>query len=399
MTPYGNHWDLYANTDWGKWIHLNGPHNFFTYSPWAYTKPTQLPLIDLIYAYNNIISEKIVLFGNNSIGESFKIGQFISMKIIPIFADIGIGIVIFIFGSRYVGIKTGLLTSLIYLYSPFTFYLSSLWGQYDQLSTLFLLLAFLVVYWRVRSKHNLNYLYLVISSLFYFISIEVKPLALFVAPLFLYYIYKQNTKLVGLILAVVLIFGLFIVTSIPFVTGNVFPYLAKVIIPSVIYDGSNFVSIHAFNFWGLVSPSVGDSIIFPGFGKQIIFGRYLIIVALNIISIFIVSKKDSLKNILLGIFIVVGGSFIFTLGMVERYYFSGIVLFLFLTMFNKKTLSLWIMAAILFFLNLLLAWGYPFDLLIPTLFWNMYPLVSLLSGLQIIVFLSSVILCLRDNEN
>ena len=427
LTPYGNHWDLTVNTDWSEWIHFNGPYGFYENRVWIYIGPSQLPLINLIYGFNYVIFEKILWlitavksfltihnvlpgifkywfnfetwFDTYYSNTQFKIGQIISMKLIPIFTDIVIGLVIFILGSKYINRKKALLASLLYLFIPYTFYISSLWGQYDQLSALCLLLSFCFIYIGKESVGKLKNWYLPLSIIFYFISVEVKPTAFFTAPFYVYYILKQKPRLWCLILSSLVGLELFLITTIPFTKGNPFSYTIKTIIPIVFNEGRNITSTHAFNLWGLISPIEQGSLNYSVLGIKAILWSYLFLTILNVISIFIISKRDNLKSMFIGLFIITGGFYIFTTGMLDRYYFTGLIFFLILTMFYKKTLLLWLSAALLFSLNLFFSFGYPYSMNFNLLnvFWVNYPLVRILSLLQLILFVLMVIISLKNN--
>jgi hypothetical protein len=404
LSPYGNHWDLHVNSDWSRWIYFNGTHGFYESKVWIYTGPSQFPLVNLIYGFNYAVFEKILGISRYwfSFGSwfsayyqdtSFRMGQFISMKLIPIFTDIAIGIVIFLLGSKYINKKVGFLTSLLYLFIPCSFYISSLWGQYDQLSALCLLLSFCFIY--MGRRGGLKNWYFPLSVIFYFIAFEIKPTAAFTIPFYIYYILKQKPKPLFLIMAFLTGLGLFLITTMPFVIGNPFSYTINTIIPIVYNQDRNITSTHAFNLWGLVSPLEQSSVYSYLFGIGLIWWGFLFLAVLNVFSIFLISKKNDLEKMLLGVFIITGGSYIFATGMLDRYYFTGLLFFLILTMFYKKTLVLWLAAALLFSLDLFFSWGYPLNFSLPGIFWTYYPLVRILSLLQVALFVLMVKVCLE----
>jgi len=426
LLPYGNHNDLITNTGWSEWIYIYGTRGFYGNRVWVFDWPTQLPLMNLIYDFNYVIYGKtlwlITMIRNifmtyNFLPTIFKhwsnfvswfgwtyylntpfvTGHIISMKLLPIISDIIIGLVVFLIGSKYADRRKGLLASLLYLLSPFSIYISSLWGQYDQLSALFLLLSFYFIYIGKESTGKFKYWYLPLSVIVYFIAVEVKPIAVFTAPFYAFYILRQKPKLWSLVISFLV--GLFVVTTIPFTEGNTFFYTINTIFPKVFNQTRNVLSTQAFNFWELISPMKQSSLDFTMIGIKAILWGYLFLVILNAISIFIISRKNDLKNMVLGLFITTGGSYIFATGMLDRYYFAGLVFFLILTMFYNKTLILWLAAALLFSINLFVSWGYPVNLQLHDVFWANYPLVRILSFLQTGIFVLMVIISFKSNNS
>lgn len=427
LLPYGNHNDLITNTGWSEWIYLHGPRGFYENKVWIYDWPTQLPLINLIYDFNFVIFGKTLwvistirgfLAVHHILPEISKLwfnletwfgwtyysstpfvnGHVLSMKVIPILSDMAIGVVVFLLGLKYADKRKAITTALLYLFIPFTLYISSLWGQYDQLSALCLLLSFYLVYLVKDGKRNLKGWFIPLSVIFYFVAVEVKPTAVFTAPFYVFYALKQKPKFWSLILSVFVGLGLFWITTTPFSTGSPFLYTLNTIIPKVFNQTRNVLSTQALNFWELISPMKLSSLKYSILGIKAINWGYIFLGLLNAVSIFKISKENNLKNMFLGLFVITGGSYMFVTGMLDRYYFAGLVFFLILTMFYKKTLVLWLGAAILFSINLFTSWGYPVNLQLHDVFWANYPVVRILSFLQVVIFIIMTAICFKPDE-
>jgi hypothetical protein len=426
LLPYGNHPDLITNTGWSEWIYLHGARGFYENRVWVYDWPTQLPLINLIYGFNYIIYGKIlwivgvirsVLAMNNFLPGIFKywfnfetwfgwtyylntpftVGEVISMKLIPVLSDMLIGVALFLLGSKYANPRKAVLVSVIYLFIPYTIYLSSLWGQYDQLSALTLLLSFYFLY-LVKGKVTgiTRWVIIFLSAAFYFISVEVKPTAVFTAPFYIYLIIRGKLVFKDVMFSAVTAVLLFWITTLPFSGGNPFSYTLKTIIPEVFNQTRNVLSTQSFNFWELVSPMKQNSLSFSVVGIRSLYLGYLILLVLNAIAICLVYRKNDLKNILAGLFVITGGSYMFVTGMLDRYYFAGLLFFLVLAIFYKKILPLWFAAAILFSLNLFFSWGYPVNLQLHDVVWSDFTLVRVLSLMQVVIFLLAVRILIKD---
>lgn len=415
LLPYGNHNDLITNTGWSEWIYLHGPKGFYENRVWVYDWPTQLPLVNLIYDFDYVIFGKSLAlitiireflatahilprltqvwvnfetwFGWTYYSNTpYMTGHVLSLKVIPVLTDIAIALFIFLLGSKFINKKKALFTALLYLFVPYTSYVSSLWGQYDQLSSLSLIAAFYFVYLYANEKGKFKNFLIPLSIVFYFVAVEVKPTAVFTFPFYAYYILKQKTKFWQILLSGIVGVGLFYGTTAPFAKGNIFKYTLDTILPKVMFAGRNVLSTQAFNFWELISPTKQSSITYLILGIPAIYWGYLFLVILNLLAIYKVSKENNIKNMLLGLFITAGGGYIFATGMLDRYYFAGLLVFLILTMFYRRTLLAWICAALIFSVNLFVSWGYPVNLQLHDIFWANYPVVRILSFTQVAIF-------------
>lgn len=427
LLPYGNHNDLITNTGWSEWIYLHGPKGFYENKVWVYDWPTQLPLVNLIYGFNYIIFGKslaLIAFireflTNNHILPYFTkvwidfenwfgwtyysttpymTGHVLSMKVIPVMTDIIIATFIFLIGSKFASRKRALFTALLYLFIPYTFYISSLWGQYDQLSAASLLFSFYLVYLGGKREDRFRNLFIILSVIFYFIAVEVKPTAFFTAPFYIYYIFKQKVKFWYIILTGFVGASLFYITTVPFAGANVFGYTLHTILPRVMFAGRNVLSTQSFNFWELVSPVKQSSVTYLILGIPAIYWGYLFLLVLNLLAILKVSKENNIRTMFLGLFITAGGGYIFSTGMLDRYYFMGLLVFLILTMFYKKTLFLWLVASIIFSINLFTSWGYPVNLQLHDIFGVNYPIVRILSFTQLAIFVLVIVIGFRYKD-
>ncbi len=65
----------------------------------------------------------------------------IALKLVPTLADIGIGVLVFLLGRRLAGPDAGLLAAAFYVLNPASIFLTTIWGQWDSLSTALALIA------------------------------------------------------------------------------------------------------------------------------------------------------------------------------------------------------------------------------------------------------------------
>jgi hypothetical protein len=157
LAPVFYHLDILSQAYWGEWIYNNGTKEFYSNSTWVYSWPTQPPLVNLTYAagfwlYINSLEwfrfashyivphlapghmlwyfDFVKWYTDAQYPESYlKLGFFIAIKFIAIVADLLIGLVIFLMLKKE-NVSQALLLSMVYIFSPFSFYISALWGQH-----------------------------------------------------------------------------------------------------------------------------------------------------------------------------------------------------------------------------------------------------------------------------
>ena len=396
LADKGWHVDMWSNAAWGEWIYEHGPAKFYENSIWAYSWPTQLPVINSTYAFNKqmyieILGRSAGLeyqlnkilpgssvpwltnwvawfgYGKVNIEIPFQIGYLVTMKLLPILADMVIASVIY-----YVG-KRKLLWPGIYLVSPFTWYLSAGWGQYDGMGFALALLSFLSIF------STLGFLGPALITL----AILVKPTSLILLPFFGYLYLRQKNqsgavKILGLILPLLI----FWVTTQPYTHKNPFEF-ARYDLTRIVFEKSEpRLTVNSFNLWRVFIGNAGER-------DNIRWLSLVIFGILNVIGAYIWEKNQGTRAALWkSLFVVSMGSFLFMTGMLERYAFAGIVFGL-LTVTNKPhLLKYWLAMSVIFWINLYYHWWWP-EWLFPLksiLSWNQDFVTRILSGLQVILF-------------
>lgn len=407
ISNLGFHDDLYSNTAWGKWIFENGPKGFYETRGWIYSSPTQPPLISLLYGFNHYLYERLMFifatlgvwiaifhliptkmlwffnfstwFGNSMYGETpFKFGALISMKLVAILADLAIALIIFLLARG----KTArpILWSMVYLFSPFSWYLSALWGQYDQLSTFLLLASFLLLYKR----------YFFLSVLFLLFSGQAKPTSAYFLPLYIFYFFSQKPRFISIIFSIVGAVSAFWVMTAPFADRNPFSYTAQIIYQKVFF-AERFEGLvnRSFNIWQFLEPLGGRSW-FRYLGIPAYVWGYFSLVIFYIWSLLIASRKKNLEGLITASYILAGGIYLFGTGMVDRYFFPAVILLIILTTYHLKLWKLCLLTIALFSLNLFYSWGFPF--LDRYQVWQNIWVIRVLSFAQVVTF----IFCLKE---
>lgn len=404
LSPTFYHIDILSQAYWGEWIYNNGTKQFYSNSTWVYAWPTQPPLVNLVYAasfwlylnslelFRNIAHyvvphlaptymlwyfDFVIWYTDAQYTESYlKLGYFLSIKFIGILGDLLIGLIIFLMLKKE-DAKKALLLSSLYLFSPFSFYISALWGQYDQLSFLFLLLSV----WLLLRKNVL------LSPFLLMISISLKPTSIIFIPLFLWIYFRLKKHILEYLGGILLAIGGGLLTVAVFTNDNLLHFLYYDLKNKVFFKAGFRVSTNSFNFWH----------IFIGDNPKEHFETFLLVPAyvwgwlsysfVNLLA-FKYSYKINQKNVLTAFAVVGLGGWLFTTNMLERYFFAGMVFSMMCLIYYPGFFRYWLIMSLIFWVNLYHGWWVPraWDFLRQLLIWNNHTVTRILSFVNVAVF-------------
>lgn len=254
------------------------------------------------------------------------------LKLPAILAEITLAFLIFRFMSKYGSLKLARLAAAFIVFNPALIFNSSIWGQIDSILTYAL---FLTIYYLGQKKF-------LISSIFFGVSLLIKPQALAIAPVLCLFLIKNFSikNAFWLIIPALLTFFFF---SIPFFTSIAGPYN---LFSQMIADYP-FNSLFAFNFWGSIGFWIEDKTTWQDLSYKdwgyLLYGIYLFI-----ISYFYLKKKLNIYTLatlaLLAFFFLPTRAH-------ERYLYPSLI-FLTLSAYFFKSKSLFILTFILSILHL-----------------------------------------------
>lgn len=405
LIPFGNHPDILSIAGWGKWIYENGPRGFYENRVWIYSWPTQAPLFSLLVGWThegyeltlnimrwltfNIVPHLApghmlwwfdwVWWWERTLfpPTSFFYGFIMWIKVPPIISDLIIALIVYLIGIRFSSWKKALVVAGVFLISPFSWYISALWGQYDQVVTLFVLVAFLALYKR----------YFFISALSLLIAGQIKPTAVFFIPLYLFYFFYQRPNIKDTLLTALTLLGAFWFVTAPFADGTPFLYTYEIIYPKVFMSDRWMVANHVFNFWQFFYP-LGGWATFKFIGIPMFMWSIMLVSLIYLWSFKVIISGNNLKNLFISLYIVAGGTYMFGIGMLDRYFFPTPVFLALLIFFYPKLLKIWIAANFFFLINLFYSWGFPF--LTIGQVWKSSFLIRIFSLLQLLTFFVSL---------
>jgi Gpi18-like mannosyltransferase len=313
---------------------------------------------------------------------AYSIGYLVSTKLLPIFADLGIAALIYTIAKKIKTTKFPYLWPAIYLFSPYSFYLSALWGQYDQLGYLVVLVAFIL-----EAKNKYPWL----TPFLFALSAFTKPTTLIFAPFFIYLYVKNRHNVINFGVSVVLILLFFVETTKVFTNDNLIYFTTHDLYEKIFLKSASRLSANAFNFWSLLMTSKINT----QDARFLFIPAYIwsaaAYITLNLIA-FTKTKKVTLENVIKGLFIIGTGSWLFMTNMLDRYLFAGLTSGLILSIYNRKLLKYWIPLSLIFCLNLYNQWWFPeiLDPLKNAMLWQNNVLIKILSVVNIGLFIKMI---------
>ncbi|MDD3998563.1 MAG: hypothetical protein PHR98_00460 [Candidatus Shapirobacteria bacterium] len=370
LTPTTFHQDLLSQASWGEYIFFASSKTFYSHNIWTFSWPNHPPLTSLYYGYcyklyrqiSLKLHQSVIFFSKKGVNfnkyyqfvngfdelvspeKPFPLGFFLSLKIFPIIFDVLIGLLIFYIAK--INYKNSIKYLIIYLVSPFSWYISSLWGQSDQIQAFLTLVSFIYIF-----------KYPVLSIFLFYLGVSIKPTSIFLLPLFLFIILKNKTDFKKILLGGILCFVINYLIFIAFTNTDVYDFTLNTLMPRL-FDRPPRLTTNAYNFWHIFTLDKGlsDQTKFLFIPASIWSGLFFIII--NFLSFKIIKNKN-MKSVVVAIFIVSFGSWLFLTNMLDRYSFIGIISGLILSVYYPKILKYWFMLSIIYWINLFRGWWFP----------------------------------------
>lgn len=285
-----------------------------------------------------------------------KIMLSVFTKIPAILADIGIAYFIYLFAKKLTKSKKSpmpFISLLLVLFNPAFFYNSSYWGQIEALPIFFVLVSF---YLLLYSKH---YIW---SAIMMTLAFLTKQTAAVFAPLYILLFLYQN-KLVKSIKAFLISLVVFVLIFLPFnKNSNIFIY------PFITYwnkimtaFGSEYLTAHAFNFWGLtygLGHIPDKTVLF--FGVSVRWWSLAFVYLITLIALYVLYKRRfKMRDILSVGYLIPLATFLFSTRMHERHLAMTLPFMLLAGINDKFVFKSFIFISFFHFLNMYSGWWSP----------------------------------------
>ena len=228
--------------------------------------------------------------------------ELLLFKLPAMLADLATGWLIFSIVKKLKSEKLGLVSAAFYVFNPAILVNSTLWGQVDSFTALFLVLSIYLI----KTYPALSLLALSFGTL-------VKPQVALAAPVIFFIMVKNKWKIKEIVAYLLAALAVFVIGFLPFYPGEqgFFPFIIERI--SITLNQYPFGSVNAFNFWGLWGfwKPDGLGLFSPKILGLILFG---LVSALATVKLW---KRKNSKYLLAAI--LVAANFLFFTRMHERH--------------------------------------------------------------------------------
>jgi Gpi18-like mannosyltransferase len=278
-----------------------------------------------------------------SLANATGIGIANIVKWVPNLFDLATAGLIFYFVRKQSSFKLAIMSTAFYTFNPAVIFNVAVWGQYDAVYTLFLVISLMLA---LRSKPKL-------SAAVFAIAILTKPQGIALAPLIIYLIFRKN-GIKNLLVSVAVFAATVFVVILPFEWSNPVTFLSKIYFGA--YSGYQYTSINAFNLWGLFGLWQSD-------GNLFIVG-WVLFGAFAAFTLYVLHKRFNVSGEWLAIFaafMLFFAFFMLPTRIHERYLFPAISMLAMMFPFIKKARPLYVVltgtllvnqAYVLYYLNL-----------------------------------------------
>ncbi len=243
------------------------------------------------------------------------------IKWVPNIFDLVTAIAIFYFVRQQSSFKIAITATAFYTFNAAVIYNTSVWGQYDALYTMFLVISLMFA---LKSKPEL-------SAAAFALGILTKPQGIALLPLIVLLIYKKNgaKRLLTSVAAFTAVVFL-VIAPFQFPDGNPISFLTKIYFDS--YSYYHYTSINAFNLWGMVGMWVPD-------GNLYLVG-WAMFIAVAAFTLFVVHKRYGVSGdylVIFAAFMLFFSFFMLPTRIHERYMFPAMAMLALMFPMLKKT--------------------------------------------------------------
>jgi Gpi18-like mannosyltransferase len=335
---YQNDMDTFVS--WFNTAAASGPRFFYTDVSWCDYPPFN---IYLFWGFGSL-AQTLGLFGS-----SFVVYV---VKFVPNFFDMLIGVLIYFFVQKQLSFKLSLLSVVLYVFNPAVIFNAAVWGQFDALYTLFLLVSLILA---LKGKPE-------VSAASFAVSILTKPQAIALLPLVAFVIFKKN-GFKRLLFSIATFTVTIFVIILPMQWNNPMSFLYNIYFGA--YSGYAYTSINAFNLWGLFGLWIPD-------GNLFILG-WILFAIFSVFALYVLNKrweKSDSMFVFFVAFMLLFAFFMLPTRIHERYLFPAISLLVLLFPFVKKARLFYSVitvtflaniAYVLYWLNLYINAGYNYS--------------------------------------
>lgn len=362
-----NSFDTYWYRNWA----VDLPNGLFSVYARADLISLDYPPLYLILLYPIGLIYSVVGVGVNDLA------QMALLKFWPVVFDVLISAALYLI-LRKKDESTALICSLLWAINPSAIFNSSFWGQTDSVMVFFLLLAF----WFLYKKRPY------LASIIFALAGMVKYQSLFFTPVFLIYLWLDNTDKTKFFKGILSAAATIIAVFLPFMAASKKPLLFF----EVYFGGADtykYCTLNACNLFGMLGLNWHSDENLWG-----ILG--IVLVVISIIGILVLFIKSKLRCPFAGAMLIMQCVFMFSTRMHERYQFAAVIFALlsYAVYQHREFLIAFISLSVITFLNqalLLFMWHNPEN----PFFANYETFIIYLSVINLLVFVYTVFITVK----
>lgn len=288
-----------------------GLSNFYSKDVWTNYTPGMIYLFYLLGAVRELFSISDQYF-------------YFVLKLPSIISDLGLAYLIYLVLSKVTSKRMALYGLAFCLFNPVLIFNASIWGAFDGFMTLFL---FLSVYYLAQKK-------LILASIFFGVSLLVKPQAIAIAPVFVFWLlftYSRKTIVNNFLkLSLPGIIAIFILSLPFFLSDPLFGFLNLFVQMAQDYKAN---SLFAYNLWGIFGFWIDDSTFLGPLSYQT-WG--ILLLAVFWIYFFILFYKKKISDVYTLATLGFLAFFFLPTRVHERYLFSAIPFLILISVYLKN---------------------------------------------------------------
>ncbi|MCL5876689.1 MAG: glycosyltransferase family 39 protein [Candidatus Bathyarchaeota archaeon] len=300
------------------------------------------------------------------------------VKLAPTLFDLATSALIYLFVRKQLTFKQSLITTALYAFNPAIIFNVAVWGQFDAIYTLFLVLSLMLA---LKRKPEVSAVALAVALL-------TKPQGIALLPLIAVLIFKKS-GVKRLLTSIGAFVATIFLVILPFEWSNPVTFLSDIYFGA--YSGYEYTSINAFNLWGLFGLWVPDGSLF--IVGWVLFGVFAAF------TLFVLHKRFHVSGEMLAVFaafMLFFAFFMLPTRIHERYLFPAVSMLAIMFMFSKRARTFYVaitvtllinQAYILYWLNAYVNAGLNYS---PNLTGD--PVVLAVSVINLVLFLYGVAL-------
>jgi Gpi18-like mannosyltransferase len=256
------------------------------------------------------------------------------VKVVPTIFDLATIAVIYLFLRQKLTTNQTLLTTALYAFNPAIIFNVAVWGQFDAIYTLFLVLSLIFA---LKRKPE-------VSAVVFALALLTKPQGIALLPLVALVIFMQSgakrlLTSIGAFAATILL------VILPFEWGNnPVDFLSRIYFGA--YNNYQYTSINAFNLWGMFGLWQPDTGLY--FVGWVLFGIFAAL------TLFVLYKRFHVSGEMLvffAAFMLLFSFFMLPTRIHERYLFPAIGMLVLLVPFAKKIRLFYVALSATLFVN------------------------------------------------